>query len=264
MKFWRYIDLLVVGVVALTAVSVTAIWVRIDTIVNTIIARLQIPGIIQAEAFSINSGFTFETCSDSGGGLDAGWTDAGDYLEFPVRISEKGLYRITYRYSCNSGTSRAQLSLIDNTSTLLKPITFTETGGWQKWNSVTLDDSLPAGMKTLRFAAITSGFNLNRLEFVKVPDTKDSTDVGQAGFILYPNPASENVTVEITNPGGKPQQLVLMDLLGRVLYQKETPSTPTAKLIVNTTSYLPGVYLICVSDQQSLETHLLMIKNMNL
>ena len=233
-------------------------------IVNTIIARLQIPGIIQAEAFSINSGFTFETCSDSGGGLDAGWTDAGDYLEFPVRISEKGLYRITYRYSCNSGTSRAQLSLIDNTSTLLKPITFTETGGWQKWNSVTLDDSLPAGMKTLRFAAITSGFNLNRLEFVKVPDTKDSTDVGQAGFILYPNPASENVTVEITNPGGKPQQLVLMDLLGRVLYQKETPSTPTAKLIVNTTSYLPGVYLICVSDQQSLETHLLMIKNMNL
>ncbi len=39
MKFWRYIDFLVVGVVALTAVSVTAIWVRIDTIVNTIIAE---------------------------------------------------------------------------------------------------------------------------------------------------------------------------------------------------------------------------------
>ncbi len=232
-------------------------------VVNTILTRLSVPGTIEAESFMVNSGFSFEACSDGGGGQNAGYSDAGDYLEFPVRIAEKAKYKITYRYSCYAGTSKAQLSLSDDPRGILHTVSFPETGGWQSWSSVTVTDSLPAGMKTLRFTAVTNGFNLNRMEFIKIP-AKDTTVVGQAGFILYPNPAAGNVTVEITNPGGKPQQLVLMDLLGRVLYQQDTPSRVTAKCTVNTTGYLPGIYLISVSDEKTLETKLLLIKNLNL
>ena len=141
-------------------------------------------------------------------------------------------------------------------------VNFAATGGWQNWNSVTVSDSLPPGLKTIRITALTSGFNLNRIEFIKVPGTTDSTAVDKAGFKLYHNPAEEFVVVEISNPNGKPQQLELMDILGRILYKQDTPSTSTAKCTVDTSGYLPVIYLIRVSDEQTLGTQTLLIKNM--
>ncbi|MFA5815311.1 MAG: carbohydrate-binding protein [Bacteroidales bacterium] len=231
-------------------------------VVNTIIPRLPIPGILEAENYSVNSGFGFETCSDTGGGQNAGWTDAGDYLEFPVRIAEKALYKVTYRYACNSGTSKAELFIIDDIMQSLHTVDFAATGGWQNWSSVTVSDSLPAGLKTIRITALTSGFNLNRIEFIKVPGTNDSTVVTKAGFRLYPNPAADFVIVEISNPNGKSRRLELMDMLGRILYKQDTPSTITAKCTVSTSGYLPGIYLIRVGDEQTLGTLPLLIKNM--
>lgn len=232
------------------------------SVVNTILSRLPIPGILEAENFSFNSGFSFESCSDSGGGLDAGWTDAGDYLDFSVRVEEKALYRITYRYSCNAGSARAELLAGTDHLQSLQTVTFPATGGWQAWNSVTLSDSLPAGPRTIRFSALTSGFNLNRIEFVKVPNSNDSTIVDKAGFRIYPNPASDFVIVEIKDPDGHSHQLEMTDILGRIVHQEVTPSTLTAKCTLSTAGYLPGIYLIRFSDERSLGTQSLMIKNM--
>jgi len=231
-------------------------------IVNVILPRLSIPGIIEAEKYSVNNGFGFEPCTDIGGGTNAGWTDAGDYLEFPVRIAEDGLYKVTYRYSCNSASASAELLLTDGQPISLHKVNFTTTGGWQNWNSITVSDSLPAGSSTIRFKALTNGFNLNRIEFILVPGLNDSTLVRNAGFKLYPNPASEFLTVEITNPKGKSQQLELIDMLGRTLHKQETPSTITAKCTVDTTRYLPGIYLIRISDDQTIGTQPFLIKNM--
>ena len=233
-------------------------------VVNTILPRFPIPGTLEAENFSVNSGFGFEDCSDAGGGKNAGWTEAGDYLEFPVKIAAKALYRITYRYSCNSASSGAELLLIDNTVQSLHTVEFAGTGGWQNWESVTVSDSLPAGLKTIRFTALAGGFNLNRIDFIKVPGTTDSTHVDKAGFKIYPNPAADFVIVEISNPDRKAMQLELMDLLGRILYREETPTTIHGKCTLDTSGYLPGIYLIRVGDGQSLGTRSFLIKNKKL
>ena len=100
----------------------------------------------------MNSGFSFENCSDAGGGKNAGYTDAGDYLEFPVKIAGKALYRITYRYSCNSASSRAELLLIDNTMQSLHTVDFASTGGWTTVGTLTTTVSLNAGSNTLKFS----------------------------------------------------------------------------------------------------------------
>jgi len=231
-------------------------------VVNTIIPRFPVPGILEAENCSVNSGFSFEECNDTGGGQNAGWTDPGDYLEFPVRIAEKALYRIAYRYSCNSGAAKAELFLIDDQVLSLHTVDFPQTGGWQIWNSATVFDTLPAGLMTISFSALTGGFNLNRIEFIKIPRA-DTTVVNKAGFKLYPNPAENFVTVEISNPNGISQKLELIDMLGRTLYTKETESTKTAKYTLDTTGYLPGVYLIRLGDDQNFGTKPFLIKNMN-
>jgi hypothetical protein len=231
-------------------------------VVNTILHRLPLPGTLRAENYSVNSGFSFEACSDLGGGQNAGWTDPGDYLEFLVKIGAKAVYRITYRYSCNSANAQAQLSLTDNGIEPLHTVTFTTTGGWQSWNSVSVTDSLPAGLKTIRITALTSGFNLNWIEFSKISGSTDSTVIDKAGFRIFPNPASDFVNVEIRNPGGTSQKLELVDMLGRIVYRLDTPSTKTATCILDTSSYLPGIYLIRLGQDPNTRTQTLFIKNM--
>jgi hypothetical protein len=167
---------------------------------------------------------------------------------------------VTYRYSCNSGTSGAELFLIDDKVKSLHTVTFPATGGWQNWNSVTVSDSLPAGLKTIRFTALTGGFNLNRIEFVQIPGSADTTAYTKAGFRLYPNPAENFIIVEISNPNGNVQQLKLVDMLGRILYEQDTPSTVTAKCTVDTSPYLPGMYMIRVEDNQTIETQPFLIR----
>ncbi len=232
-------------------------------VVNTIVARLNIPGTLEAENYTVNSGFGFELCSDAGGGKDAGWTEPGDYLEFQVRISEKALYRITYRYSCNTTSGSAELSLTSGPKKIIQVVSLPGTGGWQSWSSVTVSDTLPAGPETIRFTALSTGFNLNRIDFVKVPP-KDTTSGIKTGFRVYPNPADDFVMVEITNPGRRTQQLELLDMLGRTVYRQETPSAVKSTLTVDTTRYLPGIYLVRLGDEQARETQSFMIKNRRL
>ncbi len=232
-------------------------------VVNTIVARTTIPGTLEAENATVNRGFSFELTSDAGGGKNAGWTEAGDYLEFQVRIAEKALYRITYRYSCNNASASAALSLTGGTPKNIHTVTFNGTGGWQEWNSVTLSDTLPAGPETIRFTALTNGFNLNRIDFVKVPN-KDTIPTVAEGFKIYPNPADDFVVVEISNPRKRLQQLELTDLLGRTIWRQETPSATKSKFTLNTTGYLPGIYLVRLGDDQSRETQTFMIRNRNL
>jgi aryl-phospho-beta-D-glucosidase BglC (GH1 family) len=229
-------------------------------VVNTIIARLAIPGILEVENCSVNSGFVYEDCSDTGGGKDAGWTDAGDYLEFPVNIKEKAKYKITYRYSCNSGTSRVGLFFSDGSLQQLHTVDLAATGGWQTWNSVTVTDSLPAGLKTIRVTALSSGFNLHWIGFEKIPGSNDSTHIYKTGFKLYPNPAEDFLIVEIINPERKTQKMELLNVLGQVLYQQDTPSTLTAKCTVNISGYLPGIYLIRIGNQQAIGTQSFLIR----
>ncbi|MCX6227314.1 MAG: T9SS type A sorting domain-containing protein, partial [Bacteroidia bacterium] len=82
------------------------------------------------------------------------------------------------------------------------------------------------------------------------------------GFKLFPNPAENFVIVEISNPKGKSLKLELMDILGRILFTQDAPSTITAKCTINTSGYLPGIYLIRVGDEQTLGTQPFLIKNL--
>jgi endoglucanase len=233
-------------------------------VVNLVLPRLPIPGRIQAENCIVNEGFAFEACSDGGGGQDAGWSDPGDYLEFPVEIEEKALYRMTFRYACYGTPSRARLSLTDGAPVLLAPVEMGVTGGWQNWASETVSDTLPAGMRTLRFTALTNGFNLNWIDFEKVPNPPDSTVIAKAGFRIYPNPASGFVFVEINNPGRRNGRLELIDVAGRILLEQDTPPVQTVRYTLDTSAFLPGIYFIRLGGEQDLGTKTLMIKNLKL
>jgi len=125
----------------------------------------QISGTIQAEAFYVNNGLQLENTNDTGGGQNIGYTDAGDYLDYLVNITQAGNYKIEYRRSGESQTGGIKLQLINETTQDIQTVTLSPTGGWQNWQTLVTNAQMPAGRYYLRLLVTAPGFNLNWVKF---------------------------------------------------------------------------------------------------
>jgi beta-glucosidase-like glycosyl hydrolase len=115
---------------------------------------------IEAESYSAMSGIQTESCSE--GGLNVGYVDAGDWMDYTVNIQSTGTHRVDFRVS--SPYSGTQLQLLKGTI-VLGTLTVPNTGGWQNWQTISTNVSLSSGSQTLRVKAATNGWNLNWLSF---------------------------------------------------------------------------------------------------
>ncbi|GAA5785177.1 beta-1,3-glucanase family protein [Chitiniphilus shinanonensis] len=151
-------------------------------------AGAAVPGRIQAEAWSAMSGVQTETTTDSGGGLNVGWIETGDWLDYRVNVATARSYTLQLRVA--SPNSGAALQLRNAAGAVLASVTVPNTGGWQNWVTVQTSVTLPAGNQVLRIHASNGGFNLNWLEFVAGSVTPTPTPVTPT-----PTPANPDLPV---------------------------------------------------------------------
>lgn len=118
------------------------------------------PPRIEAEDYIAMSGIEVEVCSE--GGLNVGFVDGGDWMDYTAPIPESGVYSVSFRVSSPYDNTKFQ---IQSGSTTLASLTVPNTGGWQNWVTITAPVVLNAGSQTLRIYAVTNGWNLNWLEF---------------------------------------------------------------------------------------------------
>ncbi|MDA3893438.1 MAG: carbohydrate-binding protein [Salinivirgaceae bacterium] len=120
-----------------------------------------IPGIIQAEEWTDMLGVQTEPTTDIGGGINVGWIDAGDWMEYEVNVTTAGTYTVNVRVAA-AGTAQKTLEIqAANTATVV----FTATSSWQGWITESASISLDAGVQTIRLYATSTGFNVNWIEF---------------------------------------------------------------------------------------------------
>jgi non-lysosomal glucosylceramidase len=119
-----------------------------------------IPGMIEAESYNAMSGIQTETCSE--GGLDVGWIDAGDWMDYNVTVQTTKAYTVQFRVASPYANTQLQLKL---GSTVLTTVTAPNTGGWQVWQTATATVNLNVGSQTLRVYAVTNGWNFNWMNF---------------------------------------------------------------------------------------------------
>jgi GH18 family chitinase/chitodextrinase len=143
-----------------------------------------VPGTIQAESFTTQSGTLTETTTDTGGGLNVDYFETNDWLDYAVNVATAGSYTVGFRVA--SATGGATLQLRNSAGAVLGSVAVGNTGGWQAWQTITATVTLPAGVQTLRlFAAASTGCNVNYLIFAKVTP-----------------PANTPPTVSLTSPAG--------------------------------------------------------------
>ncbi|WP_230633058.1 RICIN domain-containing protein [Paenibacillus athensensis] len=129
----------------------------------TAAGTVSLPGKVEAEEWSAMSGVQTEATSDTGGGSNVGWIDAGDWMDYSVNVTAAGTYKADLRVA--SPNSGQQLQLRNSSGTVLGTANVPNTGGWQSWSTVSVNVSLSAGTQTLRVYAVTTGLNLNWLSF---------------------------------------------------------------------------------------------------
>lgn len=126
------------------------------------------PGSETGITFRTDEDVDIEACTDIAGGYNVGWMTAGEWLEYTAVVAKSGLFNIVIRAACN-GADRT-VSLLSNETPLFQNIPIPNTGGWQVWTNVVINDvQLEAGEQVLRLViGDTNYVNLNYMKFTAI------------------------------------------------------------------------------------------------
>lgn len=136
-----------------------------------------IPGTIEAEDYSSQSGTQTLDSSDSGGGLVVGYIENGDYLEFDVDVAANATFRIEFRIASATGGSSIVVSA---NGSAVGSVEVPNTGGWRTWQTISTQLNLTTSQDRLRLTfSGGSGYlvDVNRLDVITVNDPVDPVEL---------------------------------------------------------------------------------------
>ena len=173
-----------------------------NIIVNSSSSGKNVPGRIEAESYNSMSGVLTEGTDDAAGGLDVGWIDQGDWMDYNVNVTTAGTYTVNFRIATPNTTAALQLKKADGTVLLTKSLTSTD--GFQTWQTQSATISLTAGVQTLRmYSSGPTKWNVNWLEFVAAPAPPPSSTKPVPGRIQAESyNTMSGVQTETTGDGG--------------------------------------------------------------
>lgn len=221
-------------------------------VVNLIFSHKTIPGKIEAEEFTVNNGFSFETCTDAGAGTNTSYAAVDKYLDYYAWVENSGSYAMDFRISVNAASAQIAVLKDQNGSMVpLKSVSFGNTGGWQNWQTQSATVSLTAGKNIIRLLSRSDGYNLNWIQFSQLT-AAESPEAQQ--ITLYPNPAQGSFFLQFNDEN--PRHIALYDLHGRVLIRY---STQLSFEKINVQGIQPGMYVVRISDARGVITKKLQI-----
>jgi hypothetical protein len=158
-----------------------------------------IPGTVQAEnydtggqgvAYNIGSingtdngyrsdGVDLEVTSDTGGGVDLGWTFGGDWFKYTVNVATAGTYTVSFRIAAPAAVTDAFHLANSSGTNLSGAVNLPATGGYQTWTTVTANVTLPAGRQILTLDQDNGGWNINYMGFAA--NASNRTLTGSSG-----------------------------------------------------------------------------------
>jgi hypothetical protein len=167
--------------------------------------------LIQAEHYSSMFGIQTETTTDTDGGLNVGYTDKGDWLAYNnINFPTSGSYVIEYRVA--STVNNAKIASDLNAGTIeLGKVKIPNTGGWQKWQTVSQTVNVDAGTYNFGINIQKSGVNINWIRITKaeagaiVPVTSsaiEDEEMDAASLHIYPNPVENTLFITTDLTGG--------------------------------------------------------------
>lgn len=205
-----------------------------------------IPGRIEAEAFSEQSGIELEETTDVGGGENIGYLDPFDYMDYEVYVPAGGNYRLDVRHAAQYGTAQLKIVFIDSNGSeyLIDQPTFSSTGGWQSWQTSSIDVLLPEGRYTMRVTVYAGPLNVNWFEFNYPTSVVKVLDQNIGAIHAFPNPSNGAVQVQLN--AHVPFDLLVFDARGRMVHNMSITDAIPFDQTLSLKDYGKGLFLIQV------------------
>jgi len=174
-----------------------------------------------------NDGVDIEPCNDAFTlGYNVGWVEHGEWLKHTVNVLQSGTFNLAIRIS--SPNSNGKIIIKWDGQTLTNIIDVPNTGGWQNWQTISIENlQLASGIHELQIQFLNGGFNYNYTEFIQTSVGVDDVNNQINEFKLfqnYPNPFNPTTNIEYSIPHAGRLIIKLYDLLGNqisVLQDKE-------------------------------------------
>ncbi|GAL84877.1 endoglucanase-like protein [Sporocytophaga myxococcoides] len=130
-----------------------------------------------------------EATGDVDGKYNIGYILQGEWLEYTVNVTSTGVYKLDMRVAAEGDGKMFHIEFDGRDVT--GPISVPNTGGWQIWKTITVDEiSLTEGNHVMRIAFDANYMNINYLEFngivTGIPENKFRD------ILIYPNPFGNN------------------------------------------------------------------------
>lgn len=203
---------------------------------NTCTILHTIPGIIEAEEYTIAQGIQRETTSDTGGGMNIGYIESGDYTTYQSSIETTGTYDVSFRIASNS--QGGTINILSD-QTVIGVVDIPNTGGWQSWNTINTSVDLTSGTQDIRFSYSGGNgflFNINSIEFSASVLSVDGFDLQDV--VIFPNPAKTSISLIGLR---KEHEFKITDLTGRVVKKVKLSNKITQ---VDVSELSNGLYIL--------------------
>ena len=148
-----------------------------------------------------NDGVDIEVTEDNmnTNGYNVGWIGTGEWMQYDVDVEESGIYDINVRIAANGSEGRFHFASgeADITGSIAVPYT----GGWQTWQTVTVQDVIlsPEDNK-LRFYCDSDGYNLNSFQFVQQGSSTSIPAQFLSAITLTDNTVQLNLNKPLVGP----------------------------------------------------------------
>ncbi len=187
---------------------------------------------IEAESFSSMQGIKTENTADAGGGLNVGWQENNDWMDYAVNLANAGTYTVNFRVATANTGVQFQLRSADGA--VLTTVTVPNTGWWQTYQTVSATVNLPAGQQTLRIFtadAKGSGWNFNWWEITSASAAitsarqsatteKATTEVSSTPSLqVFPNPVTDRFNLTVNNNLTGAMKVEVISMQGAVTKQ---------------------------------------------
>lgn len=127
-----------------------------------------LPSKVEAEDYCDMNGLQTEATSDSGGGENIGWIDAGDWADYGINVDTNTHFILKLRVASQNGGGQVNIN-VDGVN--VGGFDVSSTGGWQNWQTLSMPLTLSAGNHVLRLDFLAGGLNVNWVEFTPATTT---------------------------------------------------------------------------------------------
>jgi beta-glucanase (GH16 family) len=184
----------------------------------------------------------------SGTGTDVGWIDAGEWLEYTIRVPVAGTYYFSLLTSSANENSRGPAKIIVNGTTKITAMYPSMSGSWTVFYQIPYQSITLAATDTLlRVEMGSGGFNLANISILEHIPTS-VTERPAENLTVYPVPVKD--ILNINCPAGA-LQVTVSDLSGRVLYSSRPESFTGNVLSVDFGSFPAGMYVVTLTNRNN-------------